>query len=593
MKGAVKKRRKLPLLRCIFKNRQKLQAVVASEAVDQDVVGVDEVRVDEVQVQDSTVAVMIKCGLLHYLKTRNKSEQESKTIANRWSHFINWTYLEENGKHITPTEENITEWARILIGEKYDMLLQYSSYLQEQRQLKPTTVRNYIGDIEACCAWVTMFASSAIRQAVSSFEGIKRVAHLVRTSQGQRNKRARSHITMEQKINLYQLPPGGLPDLQRAVAAELPWARAVRSELIDEVAYGHFMQLMFAAMYVLSPNGRQSGVADIKYRQVNELLTQYFTTSTQFKTCSKFGYQPVTLQRISHELVHRYVTVLRPQVRRPSAVEDSEEPLWLTYKGEREDDVGRLVTRFFTRTCNLSVTITAIRSLVETTMDKKYKEGKITDTQRTAVQNINGHSSATTKAYYLLENRTDDVLCSRGALVDELDAFMDELAADLSDDELGIQRPLPLPLPLSPPPFSQLPTTPTTASTTAPVSERSRTVPSIYMEWGTEHPDYKVDGKGTAVWTDKEKIFLWEWCTNYRATYPEVKTVVAKCLNHIRTNPIAVRIFHRNHILNSSRLRNGLRQFEKEREADQRTRTLRTSAPGADGVGENWVGENW
>jgi hypothetical protein len=340
---------------------------------------------------------------------------------------------------------------------------------------------------------------------------------------------------------------------------------------------------MFAALYVCSPNGRQSGVVDIKFRQAEELLRQCYTTSTQFKTHNKYGYQPVTVEGVSHELLARYVSVIRPQVRRPLVLmEQHEEPLWLTYTGEKELDVGRLVTSFFTRTCGLSVTITAIRSLVETTVHKMHKEGKITDAQRMAVQNINGHSSETTKAYYLLEDRADDVLCSRGVLADDLDAAIGELAADLHDDDLEAHlhaepAHLPVPLPLPLPGSAASPASVRTGMIQAPRNPRSFTQLPQLIDWGTSHPDYQNERKDTAIWTYEEKSFLGRWCSEYRAAYPEVKSVVAKCLQHIRTNPVAIRIFHKHHTLTSARLRNGLRQFEKESEEDSRMRTLRTN----------------
>jgi hypothetical protein len=595
---------RLPL-RDIFKQRAEAHKKSLTLTVVSDEVKSAPVQQTE-HLLNSTFAVMAECGLIQYLETRNKSAQECKTISSRWCRFINWSYIKENKVPITPTVAKVSEWAGLLIGQKYDLLLQYSSFLQNQQRLAPTTVRNYISDIESCCVWVTVFAPSSFRQSVSSFEGITRVAQLVRTNQAQLNRRKRSHITMAEKVRLSQLPPGGLRDLQQAVAKELPWARSVRHQNIDDVAYGRFMQVMFAALYVFSPNGRQSGVVDIKLQQVDEFLAQYFTTSTQFKTHSKFGYQPVTLETISHELLSRYVTLIRPQVRRHDLEDTTKEALWLTYRGVPEVDVGRLVTRFFTRTCGLAVTITAIRALVETTMHRKNKEGKITDAQRAAVQNINGHSSETTKAYYLLEDRTEDVLCSRGALIEDIDdvtgndydatddvhysrsALMDELsdkmselAEDLTDDELNTRNcPLPLPLTLSP---RSTQSTLVALRSPPPLPpprvclSRVHTPILQHMDWGTEHPDYGITTKGTAIWTDAEKQFLGQWCTNYRTNYPEVKSVVAKCLHHIRTNPSAIKIFHKHHILNSARLRNGVRQYEKELEADKRTRMMRTT----------------
>lgn len=517
---------------------------------------------------DAVAQILCEHGILLYFQTRSKTVQDSKSIVKTCAQFLNWAYVTVHNTDIAAASNAVMQWWVLVIKEKYDLLLQYSRYLQERQQLRATTVSKYVSAVESCCVWLTLFAPAHVRLPMSDIEGIRSVAQLVRAGQKQRNKQVRSHITLEQKVRLSQLPAGGLSALQHAVLQELAWARGVRLQAIDDIAYRRFMQTMFAALYVCSPNGRQSGVVDIKLRQAEELLQQCYTTSTQFKTHNKYGYQPVTVEGASHELVNQYVTAVRPQVRRAPPEDNFDEPLWLNYAGERETDVGRLVTSFFTRTCGCTVTITAIRSLVETTMHKKHKEGKITEAQRTAVQNINGHSSEITKAYYLLEDRADDVLCSRGVLANDFDAALTDLVNDMDPDELlsytapePLPRPLPLPLPQPP--------APSTPWRYAP----SRSAAPAAIDWGTSHPDYNDDSKGTAIWTQEEKSFLGHWCDNFRREFPEVKSVVAKCLEHIRTNAAAIRIFHKHHTLTSARLRNGLRQYGKDKEDNHNLHT--------------------
>lgn len=54
------------------------------------------------------------------------------------------------------------------------------------------------------------------------------------------------------------------------------------------------------------------------------------------------------------------------------------------------------------------MTTTTIRTLVETTASQMMDEGTITQTQRKAIMNINGHTSQTTEDYYLLKDRRND-----------------------------------------------------------------------------------------------------------------------------------------------------------------------------------------
>jgi hypothetical protein len=366
------------------------------------------------------------------------------------------------------------------------------------------------------------------------------------------------------------MPAGGLDELRDAVLVEYDWARGVRVDCIDDTAYRRFLQVMFAALYLFSANGRQSGVVDMKYGQAQELLEKGFTTSTKFKTNKKYGYQPVTVRSVSRDLLRIYMVTVRPQIRHVSLCAPSD-PLWLTYGGAAEEDVGRLVTAFFVRTCGLSITITGIRSLVETTMHKKFKEGKISESERSAVQNINGHTSETTRDYYLMEDRTEDVHHAGAAFGNHLDEILDDLAEDITImDAVPVPQPLlvlsavppPLPLPLNP------------LCSPPPAHAPSAALRGPAVRGGARHPDFGTT-KTTAQWTQEEKQFLGTWCAQYQARYPEVKNVVANCLHHILRTPAVHAIFHDYHTLNSARLRAGWRQYQNDCVREAKLQDLR------------------
>jgi hypothetical protein len=368
---------------------------------------------------------------------------------------------------------------------------------------------------------------------------------------------------LESRILNRTMPAGGLDELRDAVLVEYDWARGVRAGCIDDTAYHRYLQVLFAALYLFSPNGRKSGVEDIKYGQAKELLEKGFATSTKFKTNKKYGYQPVTVGPVSRELVRMYVEVVRPQIRAAS-ISAPTDPLWLTYWGEAECDIGRMVTAFFVRTCGLSLTITAIRSLVETSMHRKFKEGKINEKQRTAVQNINGHTSETTRDYYLLEERVEDVHHANAAFGTDFGLIVRDLSEDITIlDAVALpvpvqHLPIPLPLPL-----------PLPALHTPSAAPRGPTV-----RGGARHPDFGTT-KTTAQWTQEEKQFLGTWCAQYQARYPEVKNVVANCLHHILRTPAVHAIFHDYHTLNSARLRAGWRQFQNDCVREAKLKDLR------------------
>jgi len=78
------------------------------------------------------------------------------------------------------------------------------------------------------------------------------------------------------------------------------------------------------------------------------------------------------------------------------------------------------------------------------------------------------------------------------------------------------------------------------------------------FDWGSNHQDY---GKDThrATWTKDEISYIASFCEKY--SY--LKNLAAECLKVIWHDPLAVPIFHRNHIENSARLRTGLDIWKK------------------------------
>ena len=534
---------------------------------------------------EATIQVLCNMQLLRYYKSCRKSDNESKKLIQRLAQFIVWSYSSEHKHNINATHDVVKEWFQELMTEKYALLLDYSTYLVDHRQLKPSTVRSYISDIERSFAWGTLFAPSDVRLPMCSNQGIQAVAEQVRMNQTQSARHARSNRTYAAQVEQRRIPLGGLPALQAAVLQEMQWARSVRHRDIDDTAYRRFVQITVSAIYVFSANGRQSGVADVRMGQVQDLLDNGFTTTTKFKTNSKYGYQPITLSKVSAELVYLYVSVVRPQVCRQHPVQ-AEDHVWLTYKGEADLTIGKLVTTFFTRTCRVGVTTTAIRGLVETTMHQKYKKGEITDAQRSAVQNINGHTSETTRDYYLLEDRVEDVAQARGAFASAMCeqqlepdmGFMDDILADLvegpsdAEDENSVDAMIPTSVPallMTPPKPLPLPLH---LLTPLPVSRGPQR--SSALDWGTSHPDYLTE-KPTAQWTQCEKQYLGLWCSRFKDNFPDASNVVAKCLKHLQSDQHAIAIFHAHHTLNSARLRNGLRQYTAEAEEELRNHALR------------------
>jgi hypothetical protein len=203
-------------------------------------------------------------------------------------------------------------------------------------------------------------------------------------------------------------------------------------------------------------------------------------------------------------------------------------------------------------------------------------QGVITPEQRESISNINGHSSSTTKDYYVKLSRHDDV----SNTVNAFDAFQSQYASpskesiiykdqqctsykdenidwkalfddgencnimdsvNLFDSNVAMQinpytsiQPLPLPV--------------------ATLNLNEGII-------GLKHPDQNEKAR-KAKWTDEEVDIVGEWCLSTLQSKPEWgPCIISKCLSHIMKNKSIREVFHPIHIASSARLRYGYDKY--------------------------------
>lgn len=470
--------------------------------------------------------VLTSEGYHEYLLGRHngdRAEDNAKRSVKLIAKFMDWTHRKVKGRSISKAA-HVMRWLQCIIHKHYPVITEYCTHLRVVRQLKPGTIRLLTMQVVKVCAWQVVYR---LRSPLSALDGVKTVCADLRRASAYQEKLQRAGQTMERAVNQRRMPSGGLGQLLAAVHQRLSWARNLKGERMDKETYDAFMQLLYAAMYTSSAQGRQAGLMDLKYHQRNALMDKGFANTTKFKTQAKYRLQPVTLSAATKELLAIYVDHLRPQVARQQPL--PADPLWLKYSGAAEDSLGRQVTKFFKAELGLLITTTAIRSLVETAMHEKHQDGEITQAQRESVHAINGHSSQVTQDYYIREDRAREVALARSAFN----------AITMQDSPAEGEEPL----------FPR-------------ATERDQ---HQALEWGQDHPD--GPNRKKARWTEAEVRYIGNWCEQQLRVNPHHGTLAAACLKHIMTDPAAQRIFHEIHVLDSGRLRHGYRMYQKRVEA--------------------------
>ena len=285
------------------------------------------------------------------------------------------------------------------------------------------------------------------------------------------------------------------------------------------------------------------------------------TTSSCFKTNYKYGFQPISVCDKTKQLLKLYLTYLRPKAAKGYRLTRPKSPLFITWNGDIDEGIGRKVTSFFEDKNDLHMTSTAIRGLMETSAEEALLHGHITASQRASVSSINGHSSAVVKDYYLKVRARKDVQNARDAVRafdtpiantsnrdnsnivgDHLGSHYDDMAIDEDESDANAIN-----------------------NDSADLEDHFL---GGYAEWGTEHPDYNKPVGSKATWSKGELSYIRKAAKEMNRSNPRKSNIVARILLKIKSDPLALPIFHARHVLKSDRLRPGYKQIQDKLNID-------------------------
>jgi len=281
-----------------------------------------------------------------------------------------------------------------------------------------------------------------------------------------------------------------------------------------------------------------------------------------------------------------YQETIRPVIVSMAGIDS--EWLWLTHAGKKQARIGREVSNNFIRNLELNVTTTGIRSLWETAAKDMLADEIISESQRQAVSDLNGHSSSITRSHYLLHDRTADVVKGRQVV----DAYQNHSSSSHGSSYLGSksQRSVVSDHDQNDEDNDgdddnndcdysnnndnddsdnehQSPVASLLLSGSKPLKwtgARDHLMPAV---WGANHPANEdgmvasVGNKGKKVhWSEEELCYMLDFVnrTLSRNGGP-VNNMVSRFLAHIKQDVQAKSIFHAHHVLNGGRLRHGYR----------------------------------
>lgn len=254
------------------------------------------------------------------------------------------------------------------------------------------------------------------------------------------------------------------------------------------------------------------GIQGLKFKQRGELLERSYTLSTDFKTASVYGYQPVLASEDFKYALNIYLNHFRPiavrNARDPAYAASDESSLFLNYHGEPETRVCRHVINFYEERMGVRVTGTILRGIFESAAADRLLDGHGSAEYSDALLLVNGHSSRTSAKYY---NRCSVESAARKVV--------------------ALHEPN------------------NTLLTAAPAIMTAK-------PWGTAHPSYG-NTKATRVPFSRAEL---QYMSGLISTVTQTAgDFTSRCLKRIRSDDDATPIFHKRHIIKSDRLRGGFR----------------------------------
>lgn len=465
---------------------------------------------------------LISSGFKTYLRKNiggSMSEKVAKQTIRQESIYLAW--FQEN---FPLTSENKDYYLCLDLPSKLFYIFmkhpisiaKFLSYLEDSKNSKPMTCYNYIISNTHTLNWLYVDYYDVLDSLgwTRSFNGepYHALARRLRSMYRKSNKvRVQALGNIDQLIKEGRWPVGGLPELQHAVDTRLEWAQELASNLqasvipLTRTDYIEYVRLLCSSFYTSAHQGRQLALSNMTYKDLRRLRKKQRIRSTKFKTAAVYGYQTISVMKSSLELLTMYIDVVRPKLLQLYNLEaNPSSPGLLNFDGVSALDVGRRVTEFYSDHLGLHITTTAIRSIVETDMEDRYRNNDIDFNTRVAVMNLGGHSSATTRDHYIRRQRDEET-----ELVNR--------AWRQPQPGMGC------------------------------VSTPSRIEPDV----GIAHEYHGVD-RERIPWSKAEKVWLLQWRKLNQSSS------ASQCLAAIRETAASRQLFHKHHVEDAAKLAYGL-----------------------------------
>ena len=369
---------------------------------------------DKSAIKESLMQISIY--LKEYLQTKyggGKKPKVASQFAKTFDNFLKFALLKLKEENDAKENRNwsplpLDKTIRGLTRTKYYLVDTY--LLQFDKVLKAGTILNRWTHILISVRWFHDNCSLNTKRGQMLITSFENNMKKIRKALVKEKNRDGLQKNAEKLIESGKLPERGIPELYEYVVSDYNWAVNLNArDFLNSKTYNIFISWLFSCYYICSVQGRVGGIQDMRYSQRHGLMLQNgYETSTNFKTANHHSYQAVLSSEMSSKGTEVYVREARRVVvdrANNEALNDDNAPLFLTFTGKADDQIGKRITDYFLMKSQgkLHITSTGIRSLYETTSNELYEKGTITLQQKNSVSRLGGHNGATVDQYYVKE----------------------------------------------------------------------------------------------------------------------------------------------------------------------------------------------
>jgi hypothetical protein len=332
-----------------------------------------------------------------------KKDREIMDICLHIAVFLSWSFRFLKSTDLDPSIESVNDAFDSILGAPHSVLEKFTNHLDVDHKKKPTTTKKYLNSIKTYAKWQ---AASNRKDTQSLRDCVGYITKHYATAV--RKYRSEHRVSIDDMVQERKIPAGGLHKMRQLILAGIQDEMDKTVHVVTRRTYRGFCALMFSAFYTLSPQGRIGGLEHLAFNQMDELMEEWDTQSSTFKTGAKFGFQIFSLTSDTEKLFRLYINKYRPHAAGRARISSQRSNgMWLNWEGITMPaaHIGKLVTSFWERVAGVKMTTTICRSLVETLAHTAHQEGLISTTEREAIQGVNGHSGVIAKDYYLLNDR--------------------------------------------------------------------------------------------------------------------------------------------------------------------------------------------